>query len=98
MASREVANAHSRHSDSAPARVVRVRGPISHEVLAYVLAVVCVIIAAIYFTLPRESLPIFLPGHMMGADRIYYLHGVAALAGAVAFMLIGLSVTPSGRT
>ena len=68
------------------------------KVLAYVLAVVCVIIAAIYFTLLRESLPIFLPGHMMGADRIYYLHGVAALAGAVAFMLIGLSVTPSGRT
>jgi hypothetical protein len=67
------------------------------KVLAYVLAVVCVIIAAIYFTLLRESLPIFLPGHMMGADRIYYLHGVAAL-GAVAFMLIGLSVTPSGRT
>jgi CRISPR/Cas system-associated protein Csm6 len=67
------------------------------KMLAYIMAVVCVMIAATYFTLPRESLPTFLPGYLMGADRVYYLHGVAALIGAVIFVLIGLSVTPASR-
>jgi hypothetical protein len=67
------------------------------KMLAYILAIVCVIIAATYFTLPRESLPTFLPGYLMGADRVYYLHGVAALIGAVIFVLIGLSATPASR-
>ena len=64
------------------------------SMLAYILAVVCVMIAATYFTLPRESLPTFLPGYLMGADHILYLHGFAALIGAVIFVLIGLSATP----
>jgi CRISPR/Cas system-associated protein Csm6 len=67
------------------------------KMLAYILAVVCVMIAATYFILPRESLPTFLPGYLMGADRVYYLHGVAALAGAVIFVLTGLSVAPGSR-
>jgi hypothetical protein len=62
--------------------------------LAYILAVVCVMIAVTYFILPRESLPTFLPGYLSGADRVYYLHGVAALIGAAMFVLIGLSVKP----
>jgi hypothetical protein len=67
------------------------------KMLAYILAIGCVIIAAMYFILPRESLPTFLPGYLMGADRVYYLHGVAALAGAVIFLLVGLSVKPGSR-
>jgi hypothetical protein len=66
------------------------------RMLANLLAVVCIMIAALYFLLPRESLPVFLPGYLMGADRVYYLHGVAALAGAVIFVLVGLSVKPAG--
>jgi hypothetical protein len=62
------------------------------KMLAYILAVVCVTIAVMYFILPRESLPTFLPGYKLGADKVYYLHGVAALTGAVFFVLIGLSV------
>jgi hypothetical protein len=65
------------------------------KMLAYILAIGCVIIAAMYFILPRESLPTFLPGYLMGADRVYY--GVAALAGAVIFLLVGLSVKPGSR-
>jgi len=67
------------------------------RMLANILAVVCVMVAAMYFILPRESLPVFLPGYLMGADRVYYLHGVAALAGTVIFVLIGLSATPASR-
>jgi len=29
-----------------------------------------------------------MPGYQLGADRVYYLHGVAALTGAVIFVLI----------
>jgi hypothetical protein len=64
------------------------------KMLAYILAVGCVMIAVTYFILPRESLPTFLPGYLLGADRVYYLHGVAALIGAAIFVLIGLSVKP----
>jgi hypothetical protein len=67
------------------------------KMLAYILAVVCAMIAVAYFILPRESLPTFLPGYLMEADRVYYLHGVGALAGAVIFVLIGLSVRPDSR-
>jgi hypothetical protein len=61
------------------------------KMLAYGLAVVCVIAAAMYFMLPGGSLPTFVPGYVAGSTRIHMLHGVAAVVGAVFFYLIGLS-------
>ena len=58
---------------------------------AYVLSVICVIVAIIYFVLPGGSLPTFLPGYVAGSTHIHKMHGFAAATGAIAFLLIGLS-------
>ena len=67
------------------------------KTLAFLLAVVCVIVAAMYYVLPGGSLPTFLPGYAADSTRIHVLHGFAAIAGAVVFLLIGLSTTPYHR-
>jgi hypothetical protein len=59
--------------------------------LAYGLAVVCVVAAAMYFVLPGGSLPPFMPGYDEGSTHVHRMHGVAAVTAAVVFLLIGLS-------
>jgi hypothetical protein len=59
--------------------------------LAYLLAVICVVVAVMYLALPGGSLPAFIPGSEPGSTHIHHLHGVAAITGAVIFLLIGLS-------
>jgi hypothetical protein len=58
---------------------------------AYVLSVICVIVAIMYFVLPGGSLPTFLPGYVAGSTHIHFLHAVAAATGAIVFLLVGLS-------
>jgi hypothetical protein len=65
--------------------------------LAYFLAIICVITAVMYYVLPGGSLPTFMPGYDVGSTRIHRLHGFAALTGAVVFLLIGLSTRPRHR-
>jgi len=67
------------------------------KMLAFLLAVVCVIAGAMYCVLPGGSLPTFMPGYAVGSTRIHMLHGFAAVTGAVVFLLIGLSTTPYHR-
>jgi hypothetical protein len=59
--------------------------------LAYFLAIVCIVVAVMYFTLPGGSLPEFMPGYDLGSTHIHKLHGYAAVTGAVVFLLIGLA-------
>jgi thiosulfate reductase cytochrome b subunit len=58
---------------------------------AYVLSIICVIIAIMYFVLPGGSLPTFLPGYVAGSTHIHKMHGFAAATGAIVFLLIALS-------
>ena len=58
---------------------------------AYVLSIICVIVAIMYFVLPGGSLPTFLPGYVAGSTHIHKMHGFAAATGAIVFLLIGLS-------
>ena len=67
------------------------------KTLPFLLAVVCVIVGAMYYALPGGSLPTFVPGYAAGSTRIHMLHGFAAVTGAVVFLLIGLSTTPYHR-
>jgi amino acid permease len=61
------------------------------KTLAFLLAVVCIIVSAMYYLLPGGSLPTFMPGYAADSTRIHMLHGFAAVTGAVVFLLIGLS-------
>ena len=65
--------------------------------LAFLVAVVCLSVGAMYYVLPGGSLPTFMPGYAAGSTRIHTLHGFAAVIGAVVFLLIGLSTTPHRR-
>jgi len=48
------------------------------------LGVILLIIAAVYFLVPADQLPGFLPGHETGVTRMHYKHGVVSgLAGLV---------------
>jgi hypothetical protein len=64
------------------------------KTLAFLLAAVCVVVGAMYCTLPGGSLPTFMPGYAADSTRIHMLHGFAAVIGAVVFLLIGLSTMP----
>ena len=41
------------------------------KMLAYLLAIICVIAAVMYFTMPAGSLPTFMPGYLAGSAHIH---------------------------
>jgi hypothetical protein len=59
------------------------------KVLAYLLAVVCVIAAIMYFTMPADKLPDFMPGHIAGSSRIHTTHALAATIAAIVLVIFG---------
>jgi hypothetical protein len=61
------------------------------KMIAYLLAIVSVIVAAMYLALPGGSLPTFMPGYDAGSTHIHTMHSVAAAAAAIVFLLIGLT-------
>ena len=64
------------------------------KIIAYLMAVICVIAAIAYYVLPGGSLPTFMPGYDAGSTHIHIMHGFAAVTGAIVFLLIGLSAKP----
>jgi hypothetical protein len=59
------------------------------RMIAYLLAIVCVIAAVVYYTMPAGSLPTFMPGYIAGSDHIHTTHAVAAAVGAVVLFVLG---------
>jgi hypothetical protein len=55
---------------------------------AIVIGVILIVIAAVYFLVPADSLPTFFPGHETGMMRIRTKHGI--LAGALGILLLAL--------
>ena len=59
------------------------------KMLAYLLAIICAIVAVMYYTMPAGSLPSFIPGYAEGSTHIHHLHAYAALVAAVVLAGIG---------
>ena len=59
------------------------------RVVAYILALICVVGAVVYFVIPAGSLPTFMPGYEAGSAHIHMKHAIVALAAAVVLFLIG---------
>jgi drug/metabolite transporter (DMT)-like permease len=54
------------------------------KMLLTILGVIMLVIAGIYFLVPADQLPGFLPGHEAGVTRVHTKHGiVAGVAGLV---------------
>jgi hypothetical protein len=59
------------------------------RMLAYLLAVICVIAAVMYFVMPAGSLPTFMPGYIAGSAHMHMKHAIIAAIAAVVLFLIG---------
>jgi hypothetical protein len=54
------------------------------KLIAYLLGILLIVIAVVYFVTPADHLPSFFPGHAAGVARVHMKHGVvAAVAGVV---------------
>src|ERR1700683_1081873 len=59
------------------------------RMLGYLLAIIWIAAAAMYYTMPAGQLPAFIPGHLDGSDHIHRLHAYAAAGAAgVLFVLV----------
>jgi hypothetical protein len=59
------------------------------KLILNLLGIVLIIIAAVYFLLPADQLPGFLPGHEMGVTRVHYKHGIVAGVAGVVLIVAG---------
>jgi len=59
------------------------------RMLAYLLAIICIIAAVMYFVMPAEQLPTFMPGYQAGSVHVHHRHAVVAVIAAVILFVIG---------
>ena len=60
------------------------------KLILTVLGVVLLVIAGVYFVVPADQLPGFLPGHEAGVTRVHVKHGIAS--GVVGIVLIAAGI------
>jgi hypothetical protein len=53
------------------------------------LGVVLLIVAAVYFLMPADQLPSFMPGHEAGVMRVHSKHGIVAGAAGIVLLVAG---------
>jgi hypothetical protein len=56
------------------------------KAIVTILGVILIVVAAVYFLVPADSLPSFFPGHETGLMRIRAKHGM--LSGALGVVLL----------
>lgn len=60
------------------------------KIIAYVLGVLCIALAIVYFVVPADQLPSFLPGHLAASTHLHHMkHGIAAAVVGVILLAIG---------
>ena len=59
------------------------------KLLAYLLAIICIIAAAMYFFMLAGSLPTFMPGYEAGSAHIHTKHAAIAVVAAIVLFLVG---------
>ncbi len=55
--------------------------------LSLILGIVFLALVYVYWTVPAQSLPAYLPGHLAGSDKIHFKHGIAALVVSVGLFI-----------
>ena len=54
------------------------------KLILTVLGLVLIVVAVVYFVMPADQLPSFMPGHEAGVARVHMKHGlVSGVAGVV---------------
>lgn len=57
-----------------------------------VLGIILLVVAAVYFVMPADQLPGFLPGHEAGVSRIHAKHGIVAGVAGLVLLAAGVWV------
>ncbi len=57
--------------------------------VTYILAIICIIAAVMYFAMPAGQLPTFMPGYEAGSAHMHMKHAIIAVVAAVVLVLIG---------
>jgi uncharacterized membrane-anchored protein YitT (DUF2179 family) len=58
------------------------------KIICIVLGAALIAVAVIYFMVPADSLPAFMPGHEAGVARVHVKHGVVAGVAGLALMAV----------
>ncbi len=56
------------------------------KLIAYLLGIILIVIAVVYFVTPADHLPSFFPGHDPAVARVHMKHGI--LSGAIGIVLL----------
>jgi hypothetical protein len=59
------------------------------KTILYLLGAVLIVVAIVYFAMPADSLPGFMPGHETGMMRPRMKHGIAAGGAGVILIALG---------
>ena len=59
------------------------------KLVAYLLGIICIIVAVVYVMVPAELLPSFFPGFEAGMTRVRLKHGIAAGVVGVVLLAVG---------
>jgi hypothetical protein len=59
------------------------------KAVAYILGLICLIVAGMYYFTQAGNLPHWMPGYSEGSTHIHHLHADAALVAAVVLFGIG---------
>jgi hypothetical protein len=60
------------------------------KLILTLLGVVLLVIAAVYFLVPADQLPGFLPGHETGVTRVHVKHGIVSGVAGVVLIAAGI--------
>ena len=58
------------------------------KIVVTLLGLALVAVAVMYFTMPADQLPAFLPGHEAGVMRVHMKHGAVAAAAGMTLLAI----------
>jgi hypothetical protein len=59
------------------------------KLICTLLGLALIVVAAIYFLMPADSLPGFFPGHETGLARMRYKHGIVSAVVGVVLLMVG---------
>ena len=60
------------------------------KLILTLLGVVLLVVAAVYFLVPADQLPGFMPGHEAGVTRVHTKHGIAAAVAGLVLLAAGV--------
>src|SRR6201986_696078 len=59
------------------------------KLILSLIGVVLLVVAAVYFLMPADQLPSFMPGHEAGVTRMHTKHGIVAGAAGIVCLVAG---------